>query len=200
MGIYAIKPVFRRLLSPLQRRLVASGVSADALTLAGLGFAGAAGAGVWLGRGGGGWLLLVPLGAVLRIVANALDGMVATSTGTARPLGEVLNEVSDRIGDVAVFLPMSLVPGVDAVLVAGALAAMLVTSYLGLAVKAAGGPRLYDGVMGKPDRMFVVGVAAVVATVTGEPATAWTWALWIVLVGALVTLLTRWRTARESLR
>ena len=119
MGIYSLKPAFRRALSPVARLMIRAGVSADALTASGLAFAALAGLGVWLGRAGGGWLLLVPVGAFLRTATNALDGMVASTTGTARPLGDVFNEVADRFGDVAVLLPFVLVSDVNDVLVAG---------------------------------------------------------------------------------
>ena len=199
MGIYSVKPAFRKLLTPVEQIMVRWGISADALTITGLAFAGVAGFGLWLGRSGNAWLLLVPLGAFLRTAANALDGMVATSTGTATPLGEVFNEVTDRIGDVAVFLPMTLIPGVSDALVAASLAAMLVSSYVGLAVKAAGGPRVYSGIMGKPDRMFIVGAAALVALFTDEPGDVFGWALWIILTGAIATLLQRARAASRKL-
>ncbi len=198
MGIYAIKPAFRRLLTPVAAAMTRLGVSADAVTTAGLVFAGLAGLGVWLGREGSAWLLLVPLAAFLRTAANAVDGMIATTTDTARPLGEVFNEVTDRLGDIAVFLPMALVVGVSAFLVAGVLAAMLVTSYLGVTVKAAGGSRIYTGVMGKPDRMFVAGAAAVAGLIWG-PDDAFTWALWIILAGLFVTFAQRSRRARSEL-
>jgi CDP-diacylglycerol--glycerol-3-phosphate 3-phosphatidyltransferase len=191
MGIYSIKPAFRKLLKPVEQLMVHRGISADALTITGLAFAGVAGFGLWAGRAGNGWLLLVPLGAFLRMAANALDGMVATSTGTARPAGEVLNEVTDRIGDVAVFLPLTLVPGVSDALVAASLSAMLVASYVGIAIKAAGGPRVYSGIMGKPDRMFVVGAAALIAVPMDDPGTVFDWALAIILAGAVVTILMR---------
>lgn len=191
MGIYSIKPAFRNLLKPLEQLMVHRGISADALTITGLAFAGVAGFGLWVGRVGNGWLLLVPLGAFLRMAANALDGMVASSTGTARPAGEVLNEVTDRIGDVAVFLPLTLVPGVSDALVAASLSAMLVASYVGIAIKAAGGPRVYSGIMGKPDRMFVVGAAALIAVPMDDPGTVFDWALAIILAGAVVTILMR---------
>lgn len=158
-----------------------------------------AGLGVWLGREGGAWLILVPLGAFLRTAANALDGMVAKTTGRSRPLGEVLNETVDRVADVAVFLPMALVPGVPDLLVTGALAAMLTTSFLGLAVKAAGGPRVYAGIMGKPDRMFVAGAAGLVG-LRVEPGTAFSWALWVVLAGCAVAFVQRAVAARKALR
>jgi hypothetical protein len=75
---------------------------------------------------------------------------------------------------------------------------MLVTSYLGLVVKAAGGPRVYSGIMGKPDRMLVLGAAAIVALFI-RPGTAFTVALWIVLGGVLLTFLQRAVIARREL-
>ena len=199
MGIYSLKPAFRRALSPLARLMIRAGVSADAITASGLVFAALAGLGVWLGREAGGWILLVPVGAFLRTAANALDGMVAATTGTARPLGDVFNEVADRVGDVAVLLPFVLVADVNDVLVAGTIAATLVTSYLGLAVKAAGGPRVYTGIMAKPDRMFVVGVAAIAGFVLDDPGAALTAALWIILSVIGITFLLRVAEAKRRL-
>jgi phosphatidylglycerophosphate synthase len=198
VGIYGLKPAFRRALRPIERLLVRRGVPPDAITALGVAFAGIGGLGVWLGRNGTPWLLLVPLGAFLRTAANALDGMVAASTGTGRPLGEVYNEVADRVGDIAMFLPVLTVPGVPDALVAGTLAAMLATSYLGLAVKAAGGPRIYSGPMGKPDRLLVVGAAALLA-MWFRPGGVFTGALVIVLAGSAVTFVQRVVAARRAL-
>jgi phosphatidylglycerophosphate synthase len=199
MAIYRLKPAFRRALAPVGRILVRAGISADAVTVAGVLFAGLGGVGVWMGRHGGPWLLLVPAGALLRTAANALDGWIAQETGTGRPLGEVLNEIADRVADVAMVFPIALVPGVPGPLVAGTLSAMLVVSFLGVAIKAAGGPRVYAGVMGKPDRMAVLGVAAITGMVAG-PAVAFTVGLWVVLGGALITLGQRAVVGRRELR
>lgn len=198
MAIYALKPAFRRALSPIGRTLVRRDVPADAVTITGVVFAVAGGLGVFLGRRGGPWLLLVPAAALLRTAANALDGWIAGETDTGRPLGEVLNETADRIADVAMFLPLALVPGVPDLLVAGTIAAMMTVSFLGVVVKAAGGPRIYAGLMGKADRMLVLGVAAIVGMIA-EPEEAFTVALWVVLSGASITLVQRAVLARREL-
>ena len=198
MAIYALKPAFRKVLTPVGRSLAGAGVSADAVTVAGVAFAFLGGLGIWLGRRGEAWLLLLPLGAFLRTAANALDGWIAQETGTSRPVGEVLNETADRVGDVAIFMPVGFIPGVPPLLLAGALSTMLVTSFLGIAVKAAGGPRVYTGIMGKPDRMLVIGIAGI-AGVFLDPQMVFTTALWIVLVGAVITLLQRAVIARREL-
>jgi CDP-diacylglycerol---glycerol-3-phosphate 3-phosphatidyltransferase len=198
VGIYGVKPMFRRLLKPLERALIRLGISADAVTAAGMVFAGTAALGEWLGRRGSIWLVVVPVAGFCRTAANALDGMIATDTGRARPMGEVFNETADRAADVAMFLPLAFVPGVSDVLVAGALGAMLVTSFLGMAVKAAGGPRVYTGIMGKPDRMLVLGLSALIA-VWAPPGPVFTAALWVVVGGCFVTFAQRVVAARRAL-
>lgn len=198
MAVYALKPAFRKALSPIGRGLVRSGVSADAVTLAGVVFAILGGAGIWMGRDGELWLLLVPIAALLRTAANALDGWIAQETGTGRPVGEVLNETADRVADVAMFLPVVIIDGVPTFLAAGALSAMLVASFVGIAIKAAGGRRVYSGVMGKPDRMVVLGAAAI-AAIFLDPGTVFTVALWLILAGCVATFAQRALTARREL-
>lgn len=44
-------------------------------------------------------LLLVPVFIFLRLVMNALDGMLARAQKTASAAGEILNELSDVVGD-----------------------------------------------------------------------------------------------------
>jgi CDP-diacylglycerol--glycerol-3-phosphate 3-phosphatidyltransferase len=198
MAVYSLKPAFRRALSPLGRGLIRAGISADVVTLSGVAFAALGGLGVWLGRRGEAWLLLLPLGALLRTAANALDGWIAQETHTSRPLGEVLNETADRVGDVAIFLPVAFINGVPVLLVAGVLSAILVTSFVGVAIKAAGGPRVYAGVMGKPDRMLVMGLAGIAAMFI-EPEKVFSVTLWIVLAGVAVTLVQRSAIARREL-
>jgi hypothetical protein len=90
------------------------------------------------------------------------------------------------------------VPEVNDLLVAGTLAAMLISSFLGVVVKAAGGPRLYSGIMGKPDRMLLLGVSALFAIVL-DPGRVFMVTLWIVLVGSMVTMVQRGVIARREL-
>jgi len=200
MGIYAVKPAFQRLLRPTANRLAAAGMSADALTWAGLVFCGIGGVAFWLGRDGTVWLLGVAVAALLRTIANALDGMVAVATGSSHPLGEWFNEVADRVGDAVFFLPIMTVTGVPDPLVAGTLAVVLTVSFAGNAVKAAGGERIYGGVMGKPDRMFLLGSAALIGFGVEDHSVAIEVVLWIILAGAVATFVARMRMARKLLR
>ena len=48
--------------------------------------------------------LFAALGAQLRLTANMLDGMVALASGRDSKVGELYNEVLDRVSDAAVFI------------------------------------------------------------------------------------------------
>ena len=79
-------------------------------------------------------------------------------------MGEVWNEVGDRLGDVLFIGALAFVPAVGP----GARArrpriAAVLASFVGLAARAAGGRRLYGGVLSKPGRMIVLAVAAPLA-------------------------------------
>jgi CDP-diacylglycerol--glycerol-3-phosphate 3-phosphatidyltransferase len=199
MGIYSIKPGFQRSLRGVEMLLVRRGVHPDYLTLAAVGLSlvgGAALYGAWVAP----WLLLVVPGLALgRIALNALDGLVARGTGLARPWGEVLNELCDRLSDVALFAGVALAPGSDAGLGAAVLVAMLVSSYVGTAAKAAGGRRQYGGVMGKADRMIMLSVACVAAfALPALP--VFRFFLALVLVGLCVTIFQRLRATYADLQ
>lgn len=195
MGIYALKPKFRERLTRLRDLCVRVGISADALT----------GAAVVLSVAGG-FLVFrsdvhrpevwaIPLLAMGRITLNALDGMVAQAAGSARPFGEVLNEFADRVSDVAWIGSLSFV--VDARLGLAVLVVVLLGSYLGTAAKAAGGARIYRGLMGKADRMIVMSVAAIAVWFVGRE--AWTWCAIAIGVGSLVTIVQRFGLAHRDL-
>jgi hypothetical protein len=76
---------------------------------------------------------------------------------------------------------------------------VLLSSYLGVVSKAAGGPRQYGGVMGKADRMLYLALAALVAGLAGRPEWLNVY-LAVVLVGALVTLVQRGRQTYVALQ
>jgi CDP-diacylglycerol---glycerol-3-phosphate 3-phosphatidyltransferase len=199
MGIYRVKPRFQQALHGVEIYLVRRRVHPDYLTLAALllaVFGGlalvAAGRQPWL-------LLLVPPIVLARTALNALDGLVARGTGLARPWGELLNEVGDRLADLALFGGVALAPGGDSAWGAAVLVAMLVSSYVGTAAKAAGGRRQYGGIMGKADRMLALGAAALLAFVfPGLP--VFRGLLIIMLAGLLITIAQRLRASYADLQ
>ena len=167
-GLYAVKPRFQQLLDGPANALVARGVHPDVLTFAGLGCALVGGAAMVAGAEQPTFLWLVPAAAAARLAFNALDGMVAVRGGTARPWGKVLNELCDRLADIAFFAPLLLVPNTTATVTIAALLGVLLVSYLGVLGEAAGARREYGGILGKADRMLVLGAAAAATAAGGD--------------------------------
>jgi CDP-diacylglycerol--glycerol-3-phosphate 3-phosphatidyltransferase len=198
-GLYDLKPRFQNLLETPAEWLAERDTNPDVLTFAGLGAALVGGAALAAGAHGQQALLwLVPLMALSRLICNAMDGMVATRTRRARPWGKVLNELCDRLADLAFLGPLLLVPGVSEPLVAAAIVTTLLVSYLGVLAEAAGGRREYGGLLGKADRMLWLGLAAGVAAAGGDQVVLRLLPAWL-LVGGLVTLGQRARRIHAAL-
>ena len=96
------------------------------------------------------WLLAAGL-AQLRLLCNLIDGMVAIESGKTSPVGELYNEVPDRVSDAATLVGLGYAAG--GVPWLGFLAAILAifVAYVRAAVKVAGGPQDYSGPMAKLD-------------------------------------------------
>ena len=198
MDWYASKRSIVAGLDPLVRALAARGVAPDAVTLSAVPIAAVGGLAVALSPSAPVLLLLVPVAAGLRLGTNLIDGALARATGRSHPRGELLNEVGDRVCDLLLLAPVALVPGADTAVVLLGVAIAILASFVGLASKAAGGERLYRGVLSKPGRMALLAVSAVVALVSG----AWVWGWFgpVLLVGASLTALERLVVAWRRLR
>ena len=196
-GLYRVKPAAQRLVWPLVDASVKHGVSADALTIAAIPLAALGGLCLALSDSMPVLLLVVPLLAATRLILNLIDGQVARETGTAHPMGELLNELGDRVSDLLFIGGLAFVATVGPTLALAAVVAALLSSYTGVAAKAAGVPRQYGGIMSKPGRMITLSVAAPLAFIVadGWPLLA---AAWVILVGALITLVQRLLAARAA--
>ncbi|MBI2921403.1 MAG: CDP-alcohol phosphatidyltransferase family protein [Planctomycetes bacterium] len=117
------------------------------------------------------WLWFAAAALVpLRLLANMLDGMVALERGVASRVGEIYNEVPDRVSDSAVLVGLGYAFGGNPAWGwAAALAAML-TAYIRATGKAAGARNEFCGPMAKQQRMAIV-----IVTAAWCGATPWTW-------------------------
>ncbi|MFN8621246.1 MAG: CDP-alcohol phosphatidyltransferase family protein [Chloroflexota bacterium] len=197
-GWYRCKPAAQAMLRPLVDLLVARRVPADLLTLLAVPVAALGGACLALADDRPTLLLAVPALAAARLVLNLLDGQVARRSGSVHPMGEVANELGDRIADVLFLGGLAFVTGVGALPAAIAIVAALLASLAGIAAKAAGAPRQYGGVMSKPARMVVLAVAAPLAWLVASPAPLLLGA-WLIALGSVVTLVQRVRAAGSAL-
>ena len=191
------RPIAARGLRPvvaMAEWLVRWRASPDAISVAGMAAALLAG-----GAFAAGWWLVGAVLVQMRLMANLLDGMVAIGREVASPVGELFNEVPDRVSDTAVLVGVGLVAGELWLGLLAALAAMT-TAYVRGVGRGLGLPSDFAGPMAKQQRMAVItalGVACGVlpaAWTVGWPAAA----LWLVTVGAFATALRRlWRIARR---
>lgn len=175
--------------------LIRARASPNMISVAGMICALAAGGVFALAPGHAGlWLL----GAVLvqaRLLANLLDGMVAIGRGIASPVGELFNEVPDRVSDTAVLIGLGAASGTIWLGLAAALAAMA-TAYVRAVGKGCGLPSDFSGPMAKQHRMAAVTVAAIVAALFGIDTAGP--ALWIILLLSVLTAGRRlWRIAQS---
>ncbi|MDQ3913880.1 MAG: CDP-alcohol phosphatidyltransferase family protein [Actinomycetota bacterium] len=197
-GLYSVKSWFLRRLRRIEDALVERRVSPDSLTIAGVCVSVAAGAALAAGGVYSEPLLwlLVPLLGLVRLALNALDGAVARRNGGGRPFGEVMNEMGDRVADVAMIAPLSLVVG--PALAFSALTCALLASAAGCAGRAVTGHRSAGGPMGKADRVAVVAFAAAAGAVTSSQL-PFEVAAWVVAAGSVVTMAGRVvRLSREE--
>ena len=196
-SVYDLKPAFQGLLRPLVRSLVAAGVTPNQLTLAGaLGSIGA-GLAVTAAVDRPRLLLVLPAWLFARMALNAMDGMAAREHGKTTRLGGALNEVCDVVSDVALYLPIAaLGAGHRWPAIAFSLTAML-AEFCGLLGAAMGGPRRYDGPMGKSDRALLIGVLGLVGGLAPQTVGWWPSLLWVASGLAVITC---WNRVARALR
>ncbi len=153
-------------------------------------------AGVALAEAPGGrlhWLVGAAL-VQLRLLANMLDGMVAVGRGVTSPVGELYNEIPDRVADTAVLVGMGVAAGSVAFGFAAALAA-IATAYVRAVGRGLGQGSDFCGPMAKPHRMAVVTIGALVCAVVPSLATSEPVAV-LFIITALATLTAARRLAR----
>lgn len=200
-------PIWQKTAKGLAQR----GASPNGISLAGMGCGVAAGAALAATAYAGEWDHLAWLAGAaliqLRLLANLLDGMVAIESGRASPVGELYNEVPDRVSDAATLIGAGYATGGAAALGYLAACAALLTAYVRAMGKAAGAPQEYCGPMAKQQRMALL---TFIALYLGLTPTAWqpTWngfglvaaALVVITLGAVLTALRRLARIAANLR
>jgi phosphatidylglycerophosphate synthase len=194
------RPIATRELAISQRAaawLVAAGVTANAISVAGMISGILSGAALaatqiapnfaWLG-----WLL----GAVfiqLRLLANMLDGMVAVRSGQASRVGELYNEVPDRVSDAATFIGLGYALGSHVTLGYIAACMAIFVAYVRAMGKVAGGPQEFCGPMAKPQRMAAATITALICCFLPQAAEMHlpAIALAVIVLGSAVTAIRR---------
>lgn len=157
ISIYNIKPKFQKLLRPVLVKLHAMGVTANGITWSAIILSFAVGA-LFYWKPTGFMRIVLPVSLLVRMALNALDGMMAREYNMQSKKGELLNELGDILADIALFLPLVLLPGLHPLVLFAFIILGVVNEFTGVLAKAINGERRYDGPMGKSDRALLVGL------------------------------------------
>ena len=154
--------------------------------------------------------VIAAFGAQLRLTANMLDGMVALTSGRASKVGELYNEVPDRVSDAAMFIGAGYAWGGNVSLGYIATILAIFTAYVRAAGKIAGAPNEFCGPMAKQHRMLVITIACLYSIFIPRP---WqslrlndfdigvmSFALILIIVGCVITVVRRLNRIARALK
>ena len=179
-------------LEPVGRGLGRAGITADGLTIIGLGFAVATAFAIATVH-----LLLGVLGVILTGLPDILDGSVARTSGRATPRGAFFDSVCDRVADAAIFCGVAwYLAGESArlpVLVLAVLALSMLITYERARAESLGFVAR-GGLMERAERLVLLGVGLAFDILVPV--------LWIMLVLTAFTAIHRfvmvWRQASAA--
>ncbi|MBW3634586.1 MAG: CDP-alcohol phosphatidyltransferase family protein [Chloroflexi bacterium] len=145
-------------------------------------------------------LVVAAIAMPLRLLCNLLDGMLAVEGSLTSPIGELYNELPDRLADLLILVAagyaitdISWGPELGW----AAATTALLTAYVRTLGAAAGASHHFDGPMAKPRRMHVLIAACLVSAVATVIGRQEGWALAVALIliigGGMVTMVRRLR-------
>ena len=170
-----------RILNPLVDLAARAGLTPNAVSLIAFVLAAVAGIAYWLAGGDAWWYLVGAVLVGLNGALDLLDGALARRLGTASAAGDFLDHVLDRYADIVLVIGLAL--GVDRpVLGLFAVSGVFMTSYLGTQAQAVGLDRVYGGLLGRADRLVLIGLVTLVAGVVDLSVAG------VTLVGALLAV------------
>lgn len=178
--------------------LVRRGASPNAISLAGLVCGVTAGLTLGATASVPGWeraaWMTAALLIQLRLLSNLLDGMVAVAASRRSKLGELFNELPDRLSDAAILIGLGYAAGGRPEIGYLAAIAALLTAYVRTLGHAIGAPAVFAGPMAKQHRMALITVAAItygIAPAWCESLRIATLAAGVCLVGSAATAVRR---------
>ncbi|WP_254534530.1 CDP-alcohol phosphatidyltransferase family protein [Halomarina litorea] len=202
MTLDQFRPAVDRVLDPFVDLSERLGLTPDAVSVVAMALAVGAGAAFAFGRTDP---ILYLVGALLVFLngwLDILDGALARRLGTASRAGDLLDHVLDRYADIVMLV--GLAAGVERYAIGlAAVTGVLMTSYLGTQAQAVGLDRVYGGLVGRADRLVLIGFAGVAASVvTGSyyGLTVVGWLLVFFAVVGHVTALQRFYYSMRALR
>jgi len=179
------KVFFQMLFRPAANFMARAGVTANQVTASTILLSLAAGTTVfsWPEQR---WPLIMILSVMfVRLAFNHIDGMLAREHDMITPLGGILNELSDVISDIALFLPLAAISGITPWPVFLAVLFGVITEMAGVVGLTIGASRREDGPLSKKTRGICFAII-ILAIILGEPPGGWMNVLLIALLPLMV--------------
>jgi archaetidylinositol phosphate synthase len=199
MTLDRLRPLADRLLRPFVAGAARIGITPNAVSVIAFLLAAAAAVCFYLASDDP---LLYLLGAVLVFLngwLDLLDGALARELAVDSRAGDLLDHVLDRYADIVIIV--GLAGGLDEwVLGIAAVTGVLMTSYLGTQAQAVNLDRVYGGLLGRADRLALVGVTTGVAAFLPRSLGPFTLVGWLLVVFAVVGHLTALQRFYYSMR
>ncbi|MFC3958403.1 CDP-alcohol phosphatidyltransferase family protein [Halovivax cerinus] len=158
MTLDSLRPYISGALRPFVNGFDRAGMTPNGVSVVAFAMALAAAGAFYLGGVAEQWWYAV---AALAVLANGwldvVDGALARKQAVASQAGDLLDHVLDRYADVVIIA--GLAAGIDAYpLGFAAVSGVLLTSYLGTQAQAVGLDRVYGGLVGRADRLALIGL------------------------------------------
>jgi CDP-diacylglycerol---glycerol-3-phosphate 3-phosphatidyltransferase len=163
ISIYNLKSKFQALLKPILAFLHARKITANQITVFAVFWSFFVAGLFWFADTNSLFFLALPIGLLIRMALNALDGMMARTYNQQSKLGEILNELGDVVSDVVLFLPFLKFEPEAFYAIILFIGLCIINEFAGVLAKIVSGERLYDGPMGKSDRALLVGIYGILA-------------------------------------
>ncbi|MEM4780986.1 MAG: CDP-alcohol phosphatidyltransferase family protein [Halalkalicoccus sp.] len=185
MTLDQFRPLADRALEPFVEGADRLGMTPNGVSVLAFAIAGVAAGAFYVAGANPGWYVVGALLVLLNGALDLLDGALARRQNVASTAGDLLDHVLDRYADILIVAGLAAGIGEYAI---GFLAVtgVLMTSYLGTQAQAVGLDRVYGGMLGRADRLVLVGIVAVVTALYSSPILGLTLVGWLLVLFAAV--------------
>ena len=185
MTLDQFRPLANRVLAPFVDAADRVGLTPDAISVIAFVLAVCAAGAFYLA----GETTLWYLGGALLVFASGwldlLDGALARRQRVASTAGDLLDHVLDRYADIVII--GGIAAGIDEYALGfAAVTGVVMTSYLGTQAQAVGLDRVYGGLLGRADRLVLVGIVATLTAAVPLPIVGLTLVGWLLVLFAIV--------------
>lgn len=189
MTLDKYRPLADRALEPFVEGADRVGLTPNGVSVLAFALAGVAAGAFYVAGTNPGWYLVGAMLVLLNGALDLLDGALARRQNVASTAGDLLDHVLDRYADILIIAGLAAGIG-EYALGFVAVTGVLMTSYLGTQAQAVGLDRVYGGLLGRADRLVLVGVVAVLTGLVSVTIVWFTLVGWLLMLFAVVGHLT----------